>query len=105
MTNSFARSKFGLQILFIKVRVVCEGRATVSFIHCFLPQAVVQPGVSVHPLMVTPCSRGGSGGSSSWLSVPDNPRKVCGMDLCPVGDGVGGDGVSPSWTHGGCCLR
>lgn len=42
MTNSFAHSKFGLQILFIKVRVVCEGRATVSFIHCFLPQAVVQ---------------------------------------------------------------
>lgn len=46
-----------------------EGTATAPFIHCFPPGAVVQPGVSEHPLMVTPYDQWGPGGSGSqrWI--------------------------------------
>ena len=75
---------------------MCEGRATVPFIHCSPPGAVVQPGVLVHPLMVAPYGRGGPWGCSS------QHRKTRGKFLgwvCVLRVTVWGETTAPQAGH------
>lgn len=75
---------------------MCEGRATVPFIHC-------------SSLGLSACLGGDPqqprGTRRQWLSALDNPSKVCGVDMCSLGNVMERDCSSPGWTQGGHCLE